>query len=188
MSSDPYPPTRVDVSVLFGEELSGRGHTIDWLLQSEAPCARSYVTSWGGGRVWVGAADRRPGLLSALHKHFAGIWNDAKVFGLLRGNNYDAVEVKDKGRQVAAKMIEASKADLEFHPGRGAWQVRGDPATALTWADLAAHAGEGRRARPGRPRRARRGLTSGARDRERGAGISTRAASQKGRPSYSNRM
>jgi glycosyltransferase involved in cell wall biosynthesis len=96
MSSDPFPPTRVDVSVLFGEELTGRGHTIDWLLQSEAPCARSYVTSWGGGRVWVGAADRRPGLLSALHKHFAGIWNDARVFPLLRGNGYDAVEVKDK--------------------------------------------------------------------------------------------
>jgi glycosyltransferase involved in cell wall biosynthesis len=96
MSSDPYPPTRVDVSVLFAEELTGRGHTIDWLLQSEAPCPRAYVTSWGGGRVWVGAADRRPGLLSALNKHFAGIWNDARVFGLLRGNAYDAVEAKDK--------------------------------------------------------------------------------------------
>src|SRR6266481_3771310 len=71
ISSDPYPPSRVDVSVLFGEELTARGHTIDWLLQSEAPCDRSYVASWGGGRVWVAAADRRPGLLSALRKHFA---------------------------------------------------------------------------------------------------------------------
>jgi glycosyltransferase involved in cell wall biosynthesis len=96
VSSDPFPPTRVDVSVLFGEELAGRGHTIDWLLQSEADCDRSYVTSWGGGRVWVAATNRRPGLLSALRKHFAGIWNDAHVFSLLRGNSYDAVEVKDK--------------------------------------------------------------------------------------------
>jgi glycosyltransferase involved in cell wall biosynthesis len=78
MSSDPYPPTRVDVAVLFGEELAGRGHKIDWLLQSDAPC------------------DRRSSLLSRLHKHFAGIWNDAKVFVLLKGNTYDAVEVKDK--------------------------------------------------------------------------------------------
>jgi glycosyltransferase involved in cell wall biosynthesis len=96
ISSDTYPPTRVDVAVLFGEELAGRGHRIDWLLQSEAQCEHSYITSWAGGRVWVGAANRRPSLLSRLHKHFAGIWNDAKVFGLLKGDSYDAVEVKDK--------------------------------------------------------------------------------------------
>jgi glycosyltransferase involved in cell wall biosynthesis len=96
ISSDTFPPTRVDVAVLFGEELAGRGHRIDWLLQSEAQCERSYVTSWAGGRVWVGAANRRPSLLSRLHKHFASIWNDAKVFSLLKGDSYDAVEVKDK--------------------------------------------------------------------------------------------
>src|SRR5262245_348115 len=44
VSSDTYPPTRVDVTVLFGEELAGRGHHIDWVLQSEAACARDYVT------------------------------------------------------------------------------------------------------------------------------------------------
>jgi glycosyltransferase involved in cell wall biosynthesis len=96
ISSDTFPPTRVDVAVLFGEELAGRGHRIDWLLQSEAQCDRSYVTSWAGGRVWVGAANRRPSLPSRLHKHLAGIWNDAKVFSLLKGDRYDAVEVKDK--------------------------------------------------------------------------------------------
>src|SRR6202000_624421 len=40
LSSDPFPPTRVDVSVLFGEELAGRGHQIDWILQSEADLDR----------------------------------------------------------------------------------------------------------------------------------------------------
>jgi glycosyltransferase involved in cell wall biosynthesis len=96
ISSDPYPPTRVDVSVLFGEELAGRGHKIDWLLQSEAHCTRSYVASWGGGQAWVAASNQQPTLLSRIHKHFAGIWNDTKVFRLLKGNTYDAVEVKDK--------------------------------------------------------------------------------------------
>lgn len=96
ISSDPYPPTRVDVSILFGEELAGRGHKIDWILQSEAHCTRSYVASWGGGRAWVASANHRPSLLSRLHKHIAGIWNDTRVFGLLRGDQYDGVEVKDK--------------------------------------------------------------------------------------------
>jgi len=96
LSSDPFPPSRVDVSVLFGEELAGRGHRIDWILQSEADCDRGYVTQWGGGTVWVAATNSRNSLLSRLGKHFAGIWNDARVFSLLRGNRYDAIEVKDK--------------------------------------------------------------------------------------------
>jgi glycosyltransferase involved in cell wall biosynthesis len=96
ISSDPYPPTRVDVSVLFAEELAGRGHKIDWILQSEEHCTRSYVASWGGGRAWVASANHRSSLFSRIHKHFAGIWNDTRVFGLLKGAAYDGVEVKDK--------------------------------------------------------------------------------------------
>ena len=66
ISSDTYPPVRVDVSVLFGQELSGRGHRIDWLLQSEDACSTPYVASWGGGKVWVDEATRvRRGARSA---------------------------------------------------------------------------------------------------------------------------
>ena len=39
-------------------------------------------------------------------------------------------------------MLEASEADLELDVDRGVWQVRGDPATSTTWAQVAAHAGE----------------------------------------------
>ena len=52
-----------------------------------------------------------------------------------------AVEVKDQGRRVAAEMMEASEADLELDIERGLWHVRGDPATAKTWAAVASHAG-----------------------------------------------
>jgi glycosyltransferase involved in cell wall biosynthesis len=96
ISSDTYPPRRVDVSVLFGEELAGRGHKIDWLLQSEADCRRPYITAWGGGQVWVAPSNHGRSLGARLWKHAAGIRNDARVFSLLRGSRYDAVEVKDK--------------------------------------------------------------------------------------------
>jgi carbon-monoxide dehydrogenase large subunit len=39
-------------------------------------------------------------------------------------------------------MLEASEADLELDTGRGAWQVRGDPAASRTWAEVAGHAGD----------------------------------------------
>jgi glycosyltransferase involved in cell wall biosynthesis len=81
---------------LFGEELAGRGHKIDWLLQSEAACADSYVTRWGGGQVWVAASNHGRSLKARLLKHAAGIWNDARMFRLLRSDDYQAVQVKDK--------------------------------------------------------------------------------------------
>jgi aerobic carbon-monoxide dehydrogenase large subunit len=52
-----------------------------------------------------------------------------------------AIDVRDQARQVAADLMEASEADLELDTERGVWQVRGDPATSQTWAEVAAHAG-----------------------------------------------
>ncbi|MGA2565068.1 MAG: glycosyltransferase family 4 protein [Steroidobacteraceae bacterium] len=96
VSSDTYPPKRVDVAVLFGEELSGRGHHFDWILQSEAACSRSYVVDWGGGSVWVGATDLGSSLLSRIRKHTRGIIHDLRLIPLLRKTHYDFIEVKDK--------------------------------------------------------------------------------------------
>ena len=96
VSSDTFPPTRVDVAVLFGAELAARGHEIDWILQSEEACPHAYVTEWGSGRVWVGATDLGQSLFSRIRKHVLGIANDGRMFSRLRRGRYDAVEVKDK--------------------------------------------------------------------------------------------
>jgi glycosyltransferase involved in cell wall biosynthesis len=96
VSSDTYPPTRVDVSVLFGMELAKRGHQIDLILQSEAACPRPYVAQWGGGRVWVGATDLGSSLVRRLRKHALGIANDCRLFSRLRHGPYQLIEVKDK--------------------------------------------------------------------------------------------
>ncbi len=96
VSSDTFPPVRVDVAVLFGVELAGRGHEIDWILQSEAACPRAYVTQWGSGRVWVGATDLGQSLFNRIRKHVLGIANDCRLFSRLRHGCYDAIEVKDK--------------------------------------------------------------------------------------------
>ena len=96
VSSDKYPPLRVDVAVLFGEELAGRGHRIDWILQSEKACARSYIAHWGGGTVWVGATDLGTSLLRRLRKHVLGIMHDTQLGPLARGDNYDFILARDK--------------------------------------------------------------------------------------------
>jgi len=53
ISSDKFPPFRVDVAVLFGQELAARGFEIDWLLQAEKACDRETECRWGSGVVWV---------------------------------------------------------------------------------------------------------------------------------------
>jgi aerobic carbon-monoxide dehydrogenase large subunit len=52
-----------------------------------------------------------------------------------------AVDVKEQARRVAAELFEASEDDLELDTDSGSWQVRGDPATARSWAEVAGHAG-----------------------------------------------
>jgi aerobic carbon-monoxide dehydrogenase large subunit len=53
-----------------------------------------------------------------------------------------AVDVREQARKVAAEMLEASEADLELDVDHGVWQVRGDPASSRTWAQVAGHAGD----------------------------------------------
>ena len=96
LSSDKYPPFRVDVKVLFGKELAGRGHIIDLILQAEKDCQKTFVADWFGCRVFVGKNDTGDGIFSRVLKHLYDLLNDLKVFKLIREAEYDFVLVKDK--------------------------------------------------------------------------------------------
>jgi glycosyltransferase involved in cell wall biosynthesis len=96
LSSDRFPPFRVDVAVLFGEELASRGFEIDWILQAEDECPQEFKCRWGSGSVWVGKTDSGTSLNRRLHKHFLAFLHDLKVLRLARESRYDVVQVKDK--------------------------------------------------------------------------------------------
>ncbi|MEP6546189.1 MAG: glycosyltransferase family 4 protein [Gammaproteobacteria bacterium] len=114
VSSDTFPPTRVDVAVLFGTELAQRGHQVDWVLQSETRCPRSYVTVWGGGRAWVGATDLGTSLYHRLRKHTLGLVNDLRQIVRLRGGEYDAIEIKDKFLAGAVASVASRLCGVRF--------------------------------------------------------------------------
>lgn len=96
VSSDTYPPFRADVAILFGEELSKRGHQIDWLLPSEAACEKSFSIAWGGGTAWVGSTEKGSSRYHRLCKHLRDLGNDLRMFRLLKKKRYDFIQVKDK--------------------------------------------------------------------------------------------
>jgi glycosyltransferase involved in cell wall biosynthesis len=96
ISSDKYPPFRVDVTVLFGKKLAARGLQVDWILQSQEACDNEYQAQWGGGTVFVGRTDLGSSRRHRIRKHLLGLWNDLHVRRRVREKQYDILEVKDK--------------------------------------------------------------------------------------------
>jgi len=114
LAADKFPPFRVDVAVLFGRELVGRGYEIDWLLQSDAECQQPYKTEWQSGKVWVGATNNGISRWNRLKKHLLDIRNDLKVFRLTRQKNYHCVLVKDKFISALLAIIAAGTRKARF--------------------------------------------------------------------------
>ncbi len=96
LTSDKYPPFRVDVSVLFGQEMIRRGHTIDWIMQSSDSCNQPYITNINGSTFYVGKSDKGSTRLSRLKNNIFNIANDCLLFRQLNNNKYDFLQVKDK--------------------------------------------------------------------------------------------
>lgn len=102
LAGDKYPPFRVDIRVLFGEELTQRGIEVDWVLQSEQPCEQAYETTLHGGRAWIGPTDAGHGRFARLRKHMLGIRHDFGRLREARRAGYDFVLVRNK--VIAAAM------------------------------------------------------------------------------------
>ncbi len=118
------------VTVYTGSSAHGQGHHTAWamLVEAELGIEMSKVT------VVHGDTDLIP----------AGVGTYASRSLQLGGVAVQkaAIEVKELARRHAAEMLEASETDLELDVDRGVWQVRGDPASSRTWAQVASYAGE----------------------------------------------
>ncbi len=118
------------VTVYTGSSAHGQGHHTAWamLVEAELGIAMDKVT------VIHGDTDLIPmgvGTYASRSLQLGGV-------AVQRA----AIDVKDQARKLAADLLEASEADLELDVDRGVWQVRGDPATSRTWAQVAVHAGD----------------------------------------------
>ena len=96
LTNDKYPPFRVDVSVLFGEEFSKKGHQISWIMQSEEPLQNNKTQYWGNWKLYLGATDEGTNFLSRMRKHLLGIRNDFRVIQVAKSDSFDFIQVKDK--------------------------------------------------------------------------------------------
>jgi len=116
-------------TVFTGSSAHGQGHHTAWamLVQDELGIPMDQIT------VVHGDTDIIPEAIGTFGSRSLQLGGTAVVKA--------AGEVKEQARRLAAEMIEASEADLELDTARGTWQVRGDPATALGWGEIAQRAG-----------------------------------------------
>jgi len=90
-----FPTFRVDLDILFGRELLGRGHAIDFVMQAASTRIAPGAHSWCGRTVFVGPT-AEGGPLSAFLRHLRAFWHDLKSLHLARRRNYDAIQFRDK--------------------------------------------------------------------------------------------
>ncbi|MEQ8857275.1 MAG: glycosyltransferase [Pseudomonadales bacterium] len=96
LTDDTYPPSRVDVSVLFGEEMTALGDEIDWVMQSEAPLRRTTRLPYARGHVWLGPSAEGNGALAKALRKLQRTLHVFRVFRLAARGNYDFIQVKDR--------------------------------------------------------------------------------------------
>jgi aerobic carbon-monoxide dehydrogenase large subunit len=116
-------------TVFTGSSAHGQGHHTAWamLVQDELGIPMDQIT------VVHGDTDAIPEAIGTFGSRSLQLGGTAVVKA--------AGEVRDQARRLAAEMIEAAETDLELDTTRGTWQVRGDPASALGWGEIAKRAG-----------------------------------------------
>ena len=119
------------VTVYTGSSAHGQGHHTAWamLVQDELGIPMDQVT------VIHGDTDLIPDGVGTYASRSLQLGGSAV--------HKAAVEVKEEARQQAAQMLEASEQDIVLDALTGRWQVKGDPDTSLTWAQVAAQADTG---------------------------------------------
>jgi len=114
ISSDKFPPFRVDVSVLFGEKMVDRGHIIDWILQSDEVLHREYQTEWSGCNVSVGPTDNGTSIVSRSKKNLHDIFHDFKMFRVLGKSRYNFILIKDKFISALMAIVASKIYKIKF--------------------------------------------------------------------------
>ena len=108
-----FPTFRVDIDVLFGRELLGRGHAIDFVMQASSPSVVPGAHHWHGRTVFVGPTATGC-LFSRFAKHWLAFWHDLRSLRRARAADYDAIQFRDKFLIAAIGLIIARARGLRY--------------------------------------------------------------------------
>jgi glycosyltransferase involved in cell wall biosynthesis len=96
ITSDKFPPYRPAAKAIFAEELTKRGHKIDWLIQAENGVPINSRMPYGNGTAYIARSVEGGSRFRRVLKHICEIINDFRVFSLPLKKRYHLIQVKDK--------------------------------------------------------------------------------------------
>ena len=108
-----FPTYRVDIDVLFGRELIGRGHAIDFVMQAASPDIVPGPHLWRGRTVYVGRT-ATGSVAARFAKHALALWHDLRSLHLARRDHYQALQVRDKFVIAAIAQWVARRRGMKF--------------------------------------------------------------------------
>jgi glycosyltransferase involved in cell wall biosynthesis len=111
--AEAFPTNRVRLTLLFGRELLGRGHEIDFVMQAKDGTVSAGRHEWGGRSVWVGATDSRDGFAYRVRKHVLAFFHEVGWLWRARTCGYDCILVSDKFLIGAVAIIVARVRGLK---------------------------------------------------------------------------
>ncbi len=113
-AAETFPTHRVDVDVLFGRELAGRGHAVDFVMQAAGEAQPAGPRPWNGRTVFVGETRDGGGALDRVRRQTLEILHDLRCLGRARRDDYDAIQVRDKFLIAAIAALVARSRGLRF--------------------------------------------------------------------------
>lgn len=104
-----HPTFRVDLTELFSNKLTRKGHSIDWHMQPMRRASSGWVQVGTNERVCLGRSFGEGGFWRKALNQLAGLHHDLRLFSLIFQRDYDFVQVRDKIfaafiAQLAARM------------------------------------------------------------------------------------
>ncbi|MGH8209496.1 MAG: glycosyltransferase [Steroidobacteraceae bacterium] len=93
---EPFPLRLVDVDILFGQELVGRGHLIDFVMLADASWDETSPAVWHGRPVYLGHAPRGTRLPGRVLREVLSLCHDVRHLVAASSRDYDAIQVRDK--------------------------------------------------------------------------------------------
>lgn len=109
-----YPTFRVDLTELFSKGLIEKGYHIDWHMQSATESAATLLEESNNERVYLGAASSDKGGVSKIKNRLYSLLHTLKILKIVKSNNYDFVQVRDKPFAALIALIAARRENIPF--------------------------------------------------------------------------
>lgn len=114
VTREKYPTFRVDLTELFSRGLAGRGHNIDWVMQSMHKSATSTAFQGPNERVFVGSSRHGQSSLDKAINHVYGFLHDLRIFIIALKGKYDFIQVRDKPFAALVGLLAARVTRIPF--------------------------------------------------------------------------